>query len=177
MAPVTTHANFQKHENVRPEPHLNITTEQLERKRRLKNFIISGMAFKAAGGIDLCREVNEFLYVTLQVSITVTNVTKVDRTTFVVQAGHFSQKLQVMRNRRKLNYVEGMIVQIYPDYTEREKQIQAHIQRAANEARRNGSVVRAGYMKLYIDGRQWAWNEEKNKLLEVMNYTQLSWID
>lgn len=135
------------------------------------------MIFRAAEGPDLCREVSDFLYNMLQVSIGVTNVTKVDRTTYVVQVGHFSQKLQIMRNRRKLNYVEGMVVQIYPDYTEREKQIQARIQRAANDARRNGSVVRAGYMKLYTDGKQWVWNEDKNELVEVTNCAQLSWLD
>lgn len=162
---------------MRPEPQLNATTEQLERKRRLNNFIVTGMTFRAPEGPQLCREVNEFLYNNLQVSVGVTNVTRVDRATFVVQVGHFAQKLQVMKNRRKLNYMEGTVVQIYPDYTEREKEIQAIIQRAANNARREGSIVRAGYMKLYIDGKQWAWNDDKNELIEVTNYTQLSWPD
>lgn len=73
------------------------------------------------------------------------------------------EKIDVMKGKVKLRERREWIVD---DMTEKERRIEWWIRREAERNRRGGKKVRVGYMKMWIEGKLWVWDEIKEEMRE-----------
>ena len=74
----------------------------------------------------------------------------------LVELKTFEDKLNIMRNKRKLT---GQECYVKDDMTKREREIQAAIRKKAREARERGHEVKVGYQKIQINRKWETWED------------------
>lgn len=70
------------------------------------------------------------------------------------------EKVEIIRGNKNL---KGRKVWISDDLTEKERRIEWLIKTEAERRSRKGMRVKVGYMKLWIDGKLWVWDEIKDE--------------
>jgi hypothetical protein len=71
---------------------------------------------------------------------------------------------KLWKNKRKLREKKGKRVYIEDDLTKKERDIQKELRALAKEERQKGLRVKVGYKKIWIEGKGFRWDEEKEKL-------------
>lgn len=140
--------------------------EKLEREKRKLNIVIRGQEFTE----DRVEEqVEEFLEANLKVEVKTESAyilkkNKEERkgNLVIAKLQQWEMKKQVMFNKKELR--KG--VYIDDDLTEKERKIQLEVRKKAREEKGNGKNVKAGYMKVQIDGKWLKWSEMDDCFIE-----------
>ncbi|KAJ8672395.1 hypothetical protein QAD02_003654 [Eretmocerus hayati] len=136
--------------------------EMKERKKRKRNIIMRGTR---TVGKFIREEVERTVWDIVRLPIHIRKITPIGGG-LVIELQSFYNKMQLMKVRRKL---ESYGICISDEYTEREKEINNWVQGIAEEERENGLEARAGYMKIYVQGYWYNWDEKKGRLVSVEN--------
>lgn len=140
--------------------------DKVERKKRLKNIIIKGLATNHNGGPELAREIEQFLASAVGIYTRVLRAEKPRLYTIIARMDTVRDKMRVLNMKRQI-YAKGIPVHIGADLTKTEINIQAEIERIAAEARRKGNHVTTGYKKMFVNGVKHTWNRTLNSLVQV----------
>lgn len=81
----------------------------------------------------------------------------------LVKMKSWNDKKLVMKNKSKLGNSK---IYIEDDLTIKERNIQAEIYKVMKRERENNKRANAGYKRLWIEGKEFRWSEEKNELEE-----------
>lgn len=155
---------IEKHEDVG-----NLTAHHLEmaeRFRRKHNIVVMGLWIESNDEEEIKNELYQFFKSAFQMDVAINNVTKVNDLYFNVRLVRLQDKSTILKNRYKLRNM-GQKINIFADWTDKEKQIAQKIGQRAQLERMKGHNVRMGYMRLYIDNNKWVWNHEKDDLVCV----------
>lgn len=82
------------------------------------------------------------------------------RTLVRARMNNFEDKIQVLRNKKKL---QGKDSFIEDDMTRKEREIQGAIRRRAKDERQKGNQVKVGYQKIQINGKWENWENVTSK--------------
>ena len=61
-------------------------------------------------------------------------------------------------------YLKGSSIYMNDDLTKTERKIQIEIKEEPKKEKNKGKMVRMGYKKLTVDGRNFEWSDEKDRL-------------
>lgn len=145
-------------------PRAQANTIEAYNERKL-NVIVHGILLETDDIVDIRSKVDSFLSNVLQIAVVVTNVTKIDNFTCIVQLDSMESKAMLLQ---KLYKLEGKRIYIRPDLTTIEEEVLNKINQIAEEQRAQGNNVLMGYLRLYINGEKWVWNDEKNGLVRAL---------
>ncbi|XP_011862750.1 PREDICTED: golgin subfamily A member 6-like protein 22 [Vollenhovia emeryi] len=145
---------------------MEIEGEMMKREEKKKNIIIRGVKAKKEGWEGLREEVEEIVRETgaeakIEEIKRIGKRYKDGKDMVMVRFENVRDKIQVMKGKRNLRERSEWIKD---DLTEKERRVEWLIREEAEVKRREGLKVRVGYMKLWIEGKLWRWDEEKDKL-------------
>lgn len=81
----------------------------------------------------------------------------------LVRMDSLKNKVDLMKNKNKIGELK---IWVGDDLTVREKEVMNWLERKGVEERRRGKEVRVGYMKIWVNGKWWRWEERKGELVE-----------
>lgn len=140
------------------------STEIREKERKQNNIIISGLKMDTSDSIILKQAMANFTKEHLQVEAKIKLVRKLGPKTCLVELESAEEKRKIMQNKAKLRNLKGEKIFINDDLTKKEMEMQKNLRTMAQEERNSGKVVKVGYQKLIINGTEWRWNKEREKL-------------
>lgn len=143
---------------------LNTRMEQLDKKSRKNNIIVTGLEIDANDGNKIKENISSFMQQNLEIKVEFKEGHKIGPKICVLEMNCTEDKLHIMRNKSKLKNIRGQKVYINNDRTKREREIEKNIRKIANDERQKGKQVKIGYEKLTINGEIWTWNDENEEL-------------
>lgn len=143
---------------------LNLKFEYWDKEKRRNNIIIYGLKMDTNEGYILKEEAEKFLKEQLEIEVTVKKANRIGQQVCLVALNNMEDKIKVMENKSKLRKMENDRIYINNDLTKKERDIQKSIRKRAEEEKKEGRNVKIGYQKLEIDGKQWRWNNNSDKL-------------
>lgn len=146
---------------------LNGKLDSLESDKRRNNIVIQGLRVTNEDQGVMRESIGSFLNKSLGVEVDVKAVRKLGERICLVELENVTSKVTVMKNKSKLRDYKAERVFINDDLTKNEREIQGRIRSMAQEERKKGKVVKIGFQKIYIDGKEWRWNKEKEQLVKV----------
>ncbi|XP_011869150.1 PREDICTED: protein PXR1-like [Vollenhovia emeryi] len=146
---------------------MEIDGEKKEREERKRNVIIKGVKAKKEGWEGLREEVEEIVKET-GAKVRIDEIKRVGRRNeegkeIVMVRFASGEKIEVMKGKKNLKERNEWI---RDDLTEKERRVEWKIRREAEGKRREGQRVRVGYMKMWVEGKLWRWDEEKDELIK-----------
>lgn len=145
-----------------------MSAETKDRMARKQNIIIAGLKLTANTSEGMKRSIEEFFRNELEITTRVLEITETKDHAYLVKVASFEHKLAIFRRIYRL--VEKRIqVQLHPDLTPREQQIQDKIASIAMLERAKGNRVKVGYCKLIINHKLHVWDEETGRIVPVIN--------
>jgi len=147
---------------------LELEGEKRKREERRRNIIIKGVRVKEEGMEGLRKEIEEIVEATgakvrVEGMRRIGNKDKGGGEMVWVRFANVKEKIEVMKGKVRLRDRREWIVD---DLTEKERRVEWWLKREAEKNRRDGKKVRVGYMKMWIEGKLWIWDEIKDKLRE-----------
>lgn len=124
--------------------------------------IIYGLYIESDDMDDLKSRLESFFVNVLYVVATVTNVTKVNNLMFIVQVDSVDTKSEILEHRNRLNKFQ---VYVKDDMSTIESGILDKIDAIAQYQSSLGKDVWVGYMRVFINGKKWRWDDERNGLV------------
>lgn len=146
----------------------NARIEKLEKEKREKNIVIQGLDIKKNETENLKNRLEHFIKDELNVVVSVQAASRLGKKTCLVELADKQDKFKIMRNKKILKERPGDKVYIDNDFTPKEREIENQIRMVAKEERTKGKKVISGYQKLFIDGIEFRWNMDKEKLERVV---------
>lgn len=144
----------------------NIRLEQLEREKRRNNVVITGLTIANSNTTELKQEMEKFIQQKLEMSVPVQTAYKIGPKMCIIKLQSFEDKIQLMKNKMKLRNMRGDRIFINNDLSRKEREIDKQIRKRAEAEKNQGKTVKIGYQKLTIEGKEWKWDAEKNRLEE-----------
>jgi len=147
---------------------LELEGEKKKREERKRNIIIRGVEVKKEGQEGLKEEVEGIVKATGAVA-KIEGIRRIggrgkERGEMVwVRFASVQEKLEVIKGKAKLKDRSEWITD---DLTERERRVDWLLKREAEKRRREGKKVKVGYMKLWVEGKMWIWDEMEDELRE-----------
>jgi len=147
---------------------LEMEGEKRDREERKRNIIIKGVRVKEEGMEGLRKEIKEIVEVT-GAKAKVEGIRRLGKKDkeggeiIWVRFASVGEKVEVMKGKAKLRDRREWILD---DLTVRERRIDWWIKNEAERIRREGKKVKIGYMKMWIEGKLWIWDEIKDELRE-----------
>lgn len=135
--------------------------EKKQKQEKKNNIIIVG--FEKEGNME---NVQKFITEEIKVVAEIEEVWKLNDKTVGVKIRNFNDKLEILKKRGAL---KGTTIYINEDYTAKEAKIQKEIKNKIKEEKSNNNKgkVTLGYKKASVGEKCFAWNDEKNKVIEV----------
>lgn len=146
---------------------VNFKIELQEREKRRNKLLVTGLKIEEMGKSTIEEKIEGFLRQTLDVEVTIRTAYKIGEEKCVIEVESWEKKLEIMRNKFKLNRLTSERVYIDHDLTVMERGIQAKIREQAGEMRKSGKRVKVGYQKLICDSKLLKWKREDGCLQEV----------
>lgn len=143
---------------------LRKTISYLEREKKEKNLVMYGWHMEVQDPGQLAVSVRNFIEQSLALEVQVKAAHKLGERTCLVELQNRQDKENIMKNKHKLRYLEGNKVFLGNDLTVEERMMQQQIRIRAREERKGGKTVRVGFSRLIINGEEWKWNRNTNKL-------------
>lgn len=144
--------------------------ERMDREKRKKNLMITGLDTRANGNEEIKSEMETFLREKLNVEVKIDSATKISNKHCLITTASLQDKIGVLKNKSKLRSMEEQKnVFINNDLTVKEREIQSKIRKIAEEERKAGKAAKTGYQKLITNGQLWKWDERKDKLVMCNN--------
>uniref|UniRef100_A0A6P7GHK2 Uncharacterized protein LOC114342707 isoform X2 n=1 Tax=Diabrotica virgifera virgifera TaxID=50390 RepID=A0A6P7GHK2_DIAVI len=139
--------------------------EQLEKDRQRNNIVLKGLTLDPNDRKPVKESVEHFIGRNLKLQVKLRGAVKIGDQIFVAEMENLTDKLSVLKNKGKLKNLQGQKVYIESDLTRKEREIQAKIRKMAKEEKDKGNTTKIGYMKLEINGKEWTWDHNKEKLI------------
>ncbi|XP_076383165.1 uncharacterized protein LOC117222807 [Megalopta genalis] len=142
---------------------MEIKWEKKSRSERKKNIIIKGIKIKEGGN---GREEAEQILKEIGSNAVIEEIRKGEREEgggewCIVKIKTMQQKRDVMERKKIL---VGRKERIEDDMTWEERKIKWRIRQIVEQERRKGKKVVEGYMKIWMGGERWVWDEKKEVL-------------
>lgn len=145
---------------------------QMEKQQKKNNLILTNYTPTETDSRKLVREIEEMLQTKIEEKVNVEAVIKIKTSVgdkVIVKMKDFHDKLAVMR-KKKMMYEErdGRKLPIYvdDDLTQEDREIQKRARDQCKKARELGKVANVGHRRIYINGKEYKWNQEKNDFLD-----------
>ncbi|XP_063905575.1 golgin subfamily A member 6-like protein 2 [Zophobas morio] len=139
----------------------------MERKKRRNKVVMMGLEIETGEQKQIIGKVTKFLEEKVKVESKVKSAYKIAEKVYVVELENREEKINVMKSKKNL---KGSSTYINDDLTKTERIIQNKIKEEATKKRNKGKMVRMGYKKLTVDGRNFKWNEEEGRLKKAENF-------
>lgn len=143
--------------------------EQLERKTKVNNVVLTGMIIDTSDTKILTETVGNFIEQHLEIKPQIKIARKLGEKTCLIELHTSRDKEMVMANKAKLKNIKGKRLYINNDLTVKERDVQKNIRTRAKEEREKGSDVKIGYNKISINGVVWRWSSVEDKLVLAKN--------
>lgn len=150
--------------------NLNIRITQLEKaierdekQKRKENIIIKGSKFRQE---NLIEDITHYIKEKLEIEVEITEaypIGKGENRNILAKLKNFNQKLNVLKNKKKL---QNENIYIQSDLTKHEKEVQNILRDIAKENREKGNSVRIGYFYLIINKVRYDWDDIAQNLIE-----------
>lgn len=146
---------------------LKRSIERLDKEKRKNNIIISGLTIDTEDPIALKEGMTNMLETHLGIKTDIKRTQKIGSETCLIELGSEEEKVNILRNKNKLKNVKPEKIWISEDLTKREHQKVKALREIGREMREKGKKVKMGYNKVTVDGKEWRWNHEKEKVVEI----------
>lgn len=133
--------------------------------KRNNRVIIIGLNFKTSNKTRIMAVMERFFQSRLYVNVTVVKVNQFRNDVYVVELASAQQKTDLMENTYLLKDDPNMFVYIEADRTPVEKMIQNQLVMLGKDEMKKGNYVRTGYLRLFINSDQWAWDDKSHCLV------------
>lgn len=143
--------------------------EALEKDKKKNNIIVSGISENAGDEDAVKEEVAKVLKEELKIEANIKSTRRIATGKYIIKMEKFTEKLEILRKKHRLKQAKNKIIYINDDLTKAEIEIQQKITEVAKKEKQNGKHVKMGFMKLYINGKEWKWDHKENKLKESKN--------
>lgn len=140
--------------------------EKYDKDNKKKNIVIRGLKIEETESNEIKENIESFIKKNIQVNARVVSVHKIGEEMWVAQMNSFENKIEVMKNKKKLRGYKKAKVYVDSDLTVNERETQKKIIDIAKMERQKGRKVRIGYNRINIDGVDWIWNKRENGLEE-----------
>lgn len=138
--------------------------EWIEKERRKNNIVITGLRIDTNDQEILKRKVGNMIEKEIEVQTDIKKVQKLGEKTHLVEFTKTNDKEKVMRNKHKLKNNKSQRIFINEDMTKKELEKGKQLRKRAQEEKNKGNSVKLGYNKIIINGNEWKWNSDKEKL-------------
>lgn len=138
--------------------------------KRNNRVLINGLFPRTADPEQIKETIQKFLWMQMEVNATVVNVTKIKEGTFCVQLATFQEKVDVMEAKFMLKNLKDRFIYIEQEPCPYEDAVQDKISHMAEFERRNGNRVHIGYLRMFIDGVEWFWDDVTGSLMTRYGY-------
>lgn len=135
--------------------------ERLERDKIRNNLIVTGINIDGKMGEQLKTTMRDMLERELGVKAEIEKALKINSKKCVVEMQRWTDKVKIMEEKKKLR---GKNIFIDADLTRKEREVQRKIRERAREERVRGRKTRVGYQKLWIDGKEFRWDDQREEL-------------
>lgn len=154
----------QENENLKKEiKHITARMEDLEKERKRKNLIITGVKIDKNDENVIKNDLESFITRELKLNIKLRSARRIGEKTCVVETESMTDKFSILEKKSMLRSHQDRIY-IESDLTKKEVEIQKQIRKTAKEEKDKGNQTKVGYKKLIVNGKEWRWNEEHDKL-------------
>uniref|UniRef100_A0A6P7G5P7 Uncharacterized protein LOC114337989 n=1 Tax=Diabrotica virgifera virgifera TaxID=50390 RepID=A0A6P7G5P7_DIAVI len=148
---------------------LQRTIEIMDKDKRKNNLIISGLEIDTDDSATLKEIATNMIGKHLGVNINIKRACKIGIRTCLIELGNETEKTAILRNRNKLKNVEPKKIWITEDLTKKEREKMKSLRDKAREMRDKGKTVKIGYNKITVDGKEWRWNYNEEKVVSPKN--------
>lgn len=145
-----------------------MSAETKDRMARRQNLIVAGLNLRVKTNDEVKWCLEEFFRNEVEVHTRVLEATLLAPQVYLAKVASFHDKIAIFRNIYKL-VKKGIKVDLYPDLTRKEKQIQDKIVARAVLEQAKGNRVKMGYQKLIINKQLHVWNEETGEIELVIS--------
>lgn len=135
--------------------------EKFERVNVRNNLIVTGVDTEGKGEEQLKAMMEGMLEKELGVRANVKRATKINNRKCIIEMHEWTDKSKILKEKRKL---KGKTIFIDSDLTKREREIQKRIRDQAREERDKGRRTKIGYRKLFVDGKEFRWDDKQENL-------------
>ncbi|KAK9751975.1 hypothetical protein QE152_g4571 [Popillia japonica] len=119
----------------------------MDKEKRRKSLVISGLRVEEEDEAELKVKIKNFIAQHLKLEVSIKKAHKINNKTCVIKLEKFTDKLQILKEKKQLKYVQGPRIFINNDMTENEREIQNQIKKVADRERSRGPETRS-YKKL-----------------------------
>ncbi|KAI4466986.1 hypothetical protein MML48_2g00015507 [Holotrichia oblita] len=138
--------------------------EWIKKEKKKNNVVVMSWKINTDDVKILKNDVVNMIKNQLEIQTQVKSVQKLGEKTCLVQFEKEEDKEIVMKNKYKLKNNKRERIFINEDMTKMEREKEKHIRRVAKEERERGKVVKIGYNKITINGKEWRWNYNTTQL-------------
>lgn len=146
---------------------LKNTVDWMEKERKENNIVVSGIQVHTSDPTVLKDTVETTVKKYLNIDVTIKKVSKIGPRICVAVLASAEDKSEIMKNKFKLKNVGPHAIYINDDLTKKEKEKQKQIREMALKEKREGKMVKIGYNKITVDGEEWRWNRNEEKLDKI----------
>ncbi|KAI4463423.1 hypothetical protein MML48_4g00012895 [Holotrichia oblita] len=130
---------------------LRNSMDHLERDKRERNIVLTGLQIDTQIPKDIASEVSDFIKTNLSVDIKINSARKIGQKIIWAELENLEDKARVMTNKSKLKGRKDLPVYINNDLTANERNIQREIRIKAQELKKDGKSVKIGFHKITSD--------------------------
>lgn len=163
---------IEKKELVARSNDLENRIDQLERRERRNNVIITGVSANR----DNCKQVVNQLFAQVSDSVRVVEATCLSSQKegrILARFGSFEDKLSIIKNKKALVRIDenGINRQIFinDDLTKKDQEISFHARKFAKRMKDEGKDARLGFRKVFVDGQLFLWEEDSKTFINKKN--------
>ncbi|XP_071579271.1 uncharacterized protein [Temnothorax nylanderi] len=146
--------------------------EEKEKRERRNKIVIRGLNTntKTRSIKDVAREFLEHEFKVKEEVKSVQTVGMEGREVVIIELEDWEIKEKIMKEKKKLK--DKSVGRIYIDHnmTKTEREVQRKIRERARIKKEDGKIVKVGYKKMNIGGKQYVWSEEAGELREKKNF-------
>lgn len=148
---------------------LEVRLNYFEKTQKRNNIVMSNYNPKEKSGRKLLEEVEQFLQEKTEEPVMIETVQKFNSKAgerYVVKMKNLEDKLVVLRKKKMLfTITEGEKNHVYvnDDLIREDQEIQKKGRDFCKEARKQGKEAKIGYRKIFIDGKEHKWNNDKQE--------------
>lgn len=136
--------------------------EMIEKDKIRNNLIVSGIDIDGQKGEQVKKTMQVMLDKELGVRAEIKRASRINNKKCVIVMEEWRGKIEILKEKKKL---KGGYIFIDSDLTKKEREIQKKIRDRAGKEREGGRRTKVGYKKLYIDGREYTWDEQNEELV------------
>lgn len=125
--------------------------EEMEKEKRKKNLIMSGLVVHASDANVVKQEIKNFINEHQEIDVGIKAVTKLETRMCLLEV----ENKHELKNKSKLKGLKTEKVFINEDITKVKREKQKQVRLKAKAERESGKIVKIGHSKLVIDGKEW----------------------